>query len=380
MLRSNDLTIQPILQPRTRGIARPLRVRVVAAEELSQDAYDRWGEIQDADPALASPYFSPDFTLRVADVWANVQVAIIESGERQVGFLPFQRRGRTGLPIGARLNHAEGAVVERGVEFDPIDLVRACGLREYRFSMMPDWQAAFVPFSRVTCQAPYIDLSAGYDAYVQDHRARHSAKWFASRARLLRKLERDAGTLRFTYHTPDPAAFETAIRLKTAQFRRHNNLTDASYMRLFRHLRETPTARCSVTVSALEVDDQQIAAQIAIGSPTVLGPIVIGYDPTFGRYSPGSLLMLMVAEEAARRGIVKYDLSGGEQSWKFTWMSDAERFIDGFVATNPLTAAQRAGVAACRIRKFQLLNHGVLGPERRLGRGMRQLSDRIDSK
>ena len=380
MLRSNDLTNQPILQPRTRGIARPLRVRVVAAEELSQDAIDRWGEIQDADPALASPYFSPDFTLRVADVWPDIRVAILETGDRQVGFFPFQARGRSGHAVGERLNHREGAIVERGIDVHPVELIRLCGLRDWRFNMMPASQEAFAPFHQSHWQAPYMDLSAGYEAYVADHKRRHSGKWFATLGRLQRKLEREVGPLRFMFHSEEPRDFETIIRLKTEQFQHYNNLNDPAYMALFRHLLATPTPRCSVGVSVLHVGDRFIAGQIAVGSQSMLGPVVTSYDPALARYSPGSLLMIKACEEAAARGIVTYDLSGGEQAYKSIWMSDADELAGGYVATDRLTAAQRSIEAAYQRRKYHLLNHGALGPERRLGRAVRDIRGRMPTR
>jgi CelD/BcsL family acetyltransferase involved in cellulose biosynthesis len=246
--------------------------------------------------------------------------------------------------------------------------------------MMPASQEAFGPFHQSLWQAPYIDLSAGYEAYVADHKRRHSGRWFATLRRLQRKIEREVGPLRFTFHSEDPRDFETIIRLKTEQFHHYNNLNDPAYMALFRHLLATPTPRCSVGVSVLHVGDRFIAGQIALGSQSMLGPIVTSYDPAVARYSPGSLLMIKVCEEAAARGIVKYDLSGGEQAYKSTWMSDADRLADGYVAPDRLTAAQRSIEAAYRRRKYHLLNHGALGPDRRLGRAVRDIRGRMPTR
>src|SRR5665213_4541669 len=77
-------------------------VRVIPAADLSEFECERWAELQDADHALASPFFSPDFVRCASSASPNVFVAILEIGDRQVGFFSFERSGRSGHPVGRR--------------------------------------------------------------------------------------------------------------------------------------------------------------------------------------------------------------------------------------------------------------------------------------
>ncbi|MEZ6047698.1 MAG: GNAT family N-acetyltransferase [Planctomycetaceae bacterium] len=46
------------------------------------------------------------------------------------------------------------------------------------------------------------------------------------------------------------------------------------------------------------------------------------FDPVFSKYSPGSLLILHIAEAAAREGIERFDLGPGDQLFKQTLKSE----------------------------------------------------------
>jgi CelD/BcsL family acetyltransferase involved in cellulose biosynthesis len=49
------------------------------------------------------------------------------------------------------------------------------------------------------------------------------------------------------------------------------------------------------------------------------------FDPELGRFSPGTIMMLALAEQAPSRGIARIDLGGGEENYKLRLATDSYR-------------------------------------------------------
>ena len=69
----------------------PLRFEILRPASLAAVHWQRWSEIQAAEPALESPYFRPEFTQAVAQVRRDVEVAVMFEGSDAIAFFPFQR-------------------------------------------------------------------------------------------------------------------------------------------------------------------------------------------------------------------------------------------------------------------------------------------------
>jgi CelD/BcsL family acetyltransferase involved in cellulose biosynthesis len=352
-------------------------VRVIPAGELDERECQRWRELQDADPALASPFFSPEFARCASAGASNMFVAVLEADDRQVGFFPFERSGRSGYPLGRRYAFHQGIVMEPGIELDPVQLVRACGLTEWRFSHLLASQAAFASFHRIHGGSAFIDLSDGLEAYLAARKQTH-AKQFSELARKGRKLEREVGPLRFDARTDDPGVFEEIIRLKSDQYARthgRNLLAIDAYRELLQRMVNSDTPRCAGVVSALYAGDRLVGGSIGVRSRTVFVGIITVYDHEFARYSPGGVLLLRMCDALSASGIATVDLGGSEHAYKLAWSSGETALAEGFIATNHLGRAKLACTAAGRKQTFQVLNHGALGPDRRLGQALRSLRD-----
>src|SRR5579862_1518578 len=74
----HDSSARLPIAKRTRD--RAMQISLISARELTDDLLIRWSDIQSGSPALASPYFSPEFTRAVADVREDVEVALIHDG------------------------------------------------------------------------------------------------------------------------------------------------------------------------------------------------------------------------------------------------------------------------------------------------------------
>jgi CelD/BcsL family acetyltransferase involved in cellulose biosynthesis len=69
-----------------------MKIDIIPATEFSRDHIAAWRALQQADPALDSPLFHPEFTRAVAAVRDDVEVAVLEEAGEFVGFFPGSSR------------------------------------------------------------------------------------------------------------------------------------------------------------------------------------------------------------------------------------------------------------------------------------------------
>jgi CelD/BcsL family acetyltransferase involved in cellulose biosynthesis len=323
-----------------------MRITVLPAARLTPAQCEAWARLQEADAALASPYFRPEFTLAVAAVRADVEVAVLEDDGAPVGFFPFQRaRWNVGKPVGGRMSDFQGVVARPGLELTADELIRGCGLRGWDFDHVLAAQPLFRPYHAVTAGSPYLDLSRGFEAYKAARASAGSEKLrrVLSKAR---KIEREVGPLRFESHTTDPRAFAALIDWKCAQYRRTAATNVFGFpwtvALLERVLLETGEAFAG-RLSALYVGDQLVAVEYGMRSHAVHHAWFPAYNVEFAKYSPGLILMVELAKAAQRLGIERMDLGKGDTQYKTCFMSGAIPLAEGCVAPHPLLRVLRRG-------------------------------------
>ena len=93
-----------------------VRMRVVDAAAMSPALVEAWARVQESEPALASPFLRPEFTLAVAALRSDVRVGVMELDGSPVGFLPFVRRlGGVGAPVASTVSDCQAVIVGRDV-------------------------------------------------------------------------------------------------------------------------------------------------------------------------------------------------------------------------------------------------------------------------
>lgn len=321
-----------------------MKVRVVSARELDADLTERWAQLQEADPRLSSPYFCPEFTQAAAAVRDGVRVAVMERAESVVGFFPFQReRMGIGKPVGGRLSDYHGVVVARDTEWDAEELIRACDLSIWDFDHLLASQEPFRAFHRVVTNSPVMDLSRGFEAYVQERRA-SGTKRIKKIMGQRQKLEREVGPLRFEPHASDASVLEQVIAWKSAQCRRTGAFDFFQLDRnveLVRRIHQTRTNRFEGILSALYVGDRLAAAHMGMHSRSVCHYWFPGYEHDLARYSPGSILLLELARWAADSGVALLDLGKGDDAYKQGFMSSHVPIAEGSVVRPSLVGVHR---------------------------------------
>ncbi|HEV8293552.1 MAG TPA: GNAT family N-acetyltransferase, partial [Tepidisphaeraceae bacterium] len=296
-----------------------MKINVIRGSELSDEQLRQWQALQEANPALHSPYFCPHFTQAVAAVRRDVQVAVMEDGNRIVGFFPFQRTAMgMGRPVGGALSDFQALIALPDAQWDAQELIRKCGLSLWDFDHLLACQTPFAAYHRATDSSPYIDLAGGYESYARARRDDGSEQ-IKKAGNLRRKMERELGPLEFAAHTSDEAAFQQLLKWKSQQYISSGTTDVFSYgwtVALLRRLVEIQTADFAGMLSVLSVNGRVVAAHLGMRSKTTWHYWFPSYDHEFAKFSPGLLLLLKMAESAPAIGINRFDLGKGESQYK----------------------------------------------------------------
>jgi len=319
-----------------------MKVSVARPQELGESDMTRWRELQRADPRLASPFLSPEFTLAVARGRANVRVAVIED-ESGAGYFAFER-GRLGVgkPIGAGICDCQAVVQSSGLNWDAKELLAECGLAVWEFDHLLAHQTTFAPNHVVHAGSPVIDLSQGFAHYAAQHP--HLDKDLRRAQRL---LERDFGEVKFAFESEDMECLRLLMRWKSAQYRRtgrFDRFANRSVVQVVEDLVATRATGCSGLLSVLYAGGQPVAIHLGLRSESVLSSWFPAYDLTFAKYRPGLVLLRRIAEASAAAGLSHIDLGKGQEPYKDDFKNAEIPVAEGWV---------ERPTAAARLRRLQ---------------------------
>jgi len=316
-----------------------LKIYALPADQLTPDHIEQWSALQCENADFDHPFFHPEFTRAVAAARDDVEVGIIERDGRYVGFFPFHREANgVGQPVGGTMSDINGVIVAGDVEWTTRDLLRGCGLTAWYFDHLVTTQAPFEPHYRATEDSPYMDLSAGYEAYVKQRRDAGSSS-IKQAERKARKIADEVGPLTFHIHTDRREAFDTLVVWKREQIVRLHYVDVFSsdwVVNMLRRVSETNVKGFQGLLSALYAGDRMVAVHLGVRSGAVISSWIPAYDPAFGRYSPGVLLHLELARTAADLSVERIDLGRGENRMKTSLMSGAYPVALGFVDHRPI--------------------------------------------
>lgn len=253
-----------------------------------------------------------------------------------------------GVPIGAWHSDCQGMVQSPGLEFDPQELLRACGLAVWEFNHLVEGQTRFEPYEVTNARSPIMDFSAGFEAYLEALLEKGRGKYVRNLIRKQRKLAREVGALRFVYDSQDHGALRTLMAWKSAQYVRTGKL-DRFAQRWFVDVCDRLFATSSETfagvLSMLYAGDEPVAGHFGLRSDRFMAYWVPAYDRQFAPYSPGLIVNLLLAEAAASRRIQHLDLGLGEQEYK-------QRFATGTLTVSQGRVTRRSpGAALHSIRR-----------------------------
>jgi len=302
-----------------------LRYEALPIQRLTPAHLAAWATMTAANDELRSPFFHPDYALAVGAERDGIEVCVLLERDVPVGFFPFERLdGGIGRPVGGSMSNFQGMIAAPELRWNAEQLVRAAGLRTLKFHHQLCSQTELDRFASQRANSPYMDLGAGWSAYVEARRAA-GVKRFNALPREIRRLEREVGPLRFTPHASEATAFETLISWKVAQYERtgvKGSLQQAWSLAVLRRLAASRDGAVRGMLSTLHSGDRLVAVHLGIHSATELHYWYPTYDPEVARHSPGLILLHEIGRWCAEHGIARINLGKGESQYK-DWFGSA---------------------------------------------------------
>ncbi|MFE3449967.1 GNAT family N-acetyltransferase [Nonomuraea sp. NPDC059194] len=316
---------------------------VIRPGELGDIELRAWRDMQAAQPQLANPFLSPEFTIAMGEVSRAARVGVIRDEEGIAGFLPFEvGAGGAGSAIGSWVSLCQGVIHRPGARFNADWLLKGVGLHVWEFGCLVEGQPWFAPYTTLSQQSVVLDLSSGYAAYAAAL-AERSSKFYKSTLYKERKLGRDVGEITFDFASTSTDDFRLLRAWKSAQYRRMGRADRFGrpwVVELAERLHAVDTPAFAGPLSMMYAGGRPVAGHFGLRSDSVLVGWFPAYDPEFAKYSPGLIQHLHMAEDAARIGLRTLDLGIGTGSeYKEALRSTGAPVSEGVVRRRTVGAA-----------------------------------------
>ena len=289
-------------------------VKVIPGVELSSEHIALWSGIQQSNPALRSPFFSPQYTMVLVSFWDNVRVGILEGKSGVMGFFPFEA-AECGKATRLGMSDYQGVIIAETAEWNARDLIKLCGLKTWEFDHLLASQEPFKRYHRRIVESPIMDLSSGYEIFTAEKRAA-GTELIKKSGNLTRKMAREIGPLRFVNHLQDPEMLRQLLRWADTKRQRQVAIADCWAGVALEKMLSTQHSGFNGVLSVLYAGDEPVAAHFGIRSKTILHYWWPAYNPRFASYSPGIALLLEMARAANSMGIQVIDLGMGDHAYK----------------------------------------------------------------
>jgi CelD/BcsL family acetyltransferase involved in cellulose biosynthesis len=315
-------------------------VHVLGAHELCGDLEQQWQSLRQFSKFFSSPYFDANFIKAVAKVRQDVRIVMVEENGVPVCFLPIQENSKGhAVPAGGRLNDYHGILGKPEQTTRHFKrMLKSANLKSYSFhALVPPNDPRIQPFAFRQIQTHHLDLSNGWDAYQKWVR-RHSST-VKRQGQKTRNLEKDFGPIRFEFDTADGNVLEKLIELKRAKYQRTKTFDILSVdwaANLLRELHHVKKTNFQGILQAMWAGDDLVCVHFGMVTDEILHYWFPIYDFQFSRYSPGTEMMMRVAQDAASRGIKMLDLGYGDDPWKFKFCNGNQNVTNGQINFNPL--------------------------------------------
>ncbi|MCH8489266.1 MAG: GNAT family N-acetyltransferase [Oceanicaulis sp.] len=346
-----------------------LNVTAVKPNDLTPAEREAWQGFVAADPTLASPYFSLGFLDAVGAARRDTRVLVARERGRVIAFLPLHA-GLMGhaRPLAGPLGDHHGLIAAPGIDLDLGEMLKAGGVGLFSFYGALAGQAPFRRHAQARDGSWGIDLSRGYDAFVEA-RASVDPKVFRNLRARRRKLEGAEGGFEFRINDDRPEVLAAALAWKSAQYRRTGVFDAFSVRWTVDLLNNIKADDCRLQVSSLEIGGQLAAMHVGMRTGRVLHYWFPVYDPEFSSFGPGLALLMEICQAMAADGVEEVHLGPGDYDFKSQLASWQIGLVTGFAGQGAPLAVQRAARAL-----EQSAERLPLGPVARLpGKAFRRI-------
>jgi len=323
-----------------------MRVELVRASEISPELSVQWSRAQSSRAEFASPFFSPLFTQAIGAFLDEIFVGVLECGG-EMGFFPFQLLSpRTGRPPGGRVCDYQAVIASTDLDWTLDELLRGCRLDQYIYRRLLDCQPQFQRFHKASSSSALIDLHDGFEAYAAGRKSSGSEA-VNKVAVYHKKLERDHGPLRFEAKCSDLKVLEWLFAGKSAQYLR-TGLDDQFRLlpwlkNFLASLHAAGDAAFGGLLSVLWAGDRIASAHLGLRQDHLLHYWYPCYEIALKDYSPGLVLLMEIARNAAGCGISLIDMGRADAPYKQRFMSAGMPIAEGIaVVTAPNPEGEQA--------------------------------------
>ena len=319
-----------------------LKVEVVRIEELGEGEWTAWRAMLAAAPALASPYFRPEFARVAGAISPGSAVAVFTRGGQTVGFFPHQRRGGALQPLAAPMNDYHGIIARPGEA--PTLEEAAAALKASRLNVTA-WVGATggdgrdLGEARRTVQVRMGE--GGYDAWYAERRGAQG-KFFKDKERARRSMEAELGPLRAGRGLRDPGLLDWLVGLKRSQYKRsgrHDIFACGWTVDLLHALLKTDIDGFGASMAGLWAGDRLTAIEYSMHADDQYHFWFPAYEPSLARCSPGILLSMDTMRLAAELGYRTFDFGFEGEHYKKYFCNDARTVREVLVLRPGLGAA-----------------------------------------
>jgi CelD/BcsL family acetyltransferase involved in cellulose biosynthesis len=325
-----------------------VRLETIHPRELSASDAALWRAHQLADPALQSPYLTPQWAQLIGEAKDNARICIIEDG---AAFLGVQRMSCfTAMGLGAPIADYQGAVGLPGLPIDRTALCRALKVGRIDIAHAPAGQKLLAGGVAGRETSWIAETGGGRDLYEAAIRQRRS-EFARQMDKKLRKLEREHGAAEFRALSAERADFETLIQWKNAQLLRSGQpriWATPWVNRVLNSCFEQRSARFGGALFTLSVQRRLAAAAFCLRSDRVLHLWLLAHDNGFDAYSPGVQLARWIVGWAGDNTIGEVDFGAGDYQYK-RQLATGQRMLErGAVAGPSWSGALRRAQHAIR--------------------------------
>ena len=291
-----------------------LKVDIAGIETLGDADWAIWRAMLEANPALASPYFRPEFARVAGRVSPGAGVAVFSRGGETVGFFPHQRRGGAMQPLAAPMNDYHGIIAFPGEAPSLEEAAEALGAA--RLNLTAWVGPTGLGEDRRTVQ---VELDgSGYDGWYAERRTTFG-KFFKDKERARRSMEAELGPLRVEHGLRDAALLDWLIDLKRDQYRRtgrHDIFACGWTADLLHALLKEEGEGLGASLAGLWAGDRLTAVEYALHAGDQYHFWFPGYEPSLARCSPGILLSLDTMRLASAHGYRTFDFGFEGEHYK----------------------------------------------------------------
>lgn len=322
-----------------------LKVDIVGVDTLGEGEWAAWRGMLADNPALASPYFRPEFSQVAGRVSPNAAVAVFSRGGETVGFFPHQKRGGALQPLAAPMNDYHGVIARPGQGPSLEEVARVLGAA--RLNVTAWMGETGLGEDRRTVQ---VELGeGGYEGWYAERRATHG-KFFKDKERARRSMEAELGPLRVERGLRDPALLDWLLDLKRDQYRRtgrHDIFACGWTSDLLHALLGCDGEGFGASMAGLWAGDRLTALEYSLHAGDQYHFWFPGYEPSLARCSPGILLSMDTMRLAADRGYRTFDFGFEGEHYK-KYFCNGSRTVREAVILRPglRTVVSQAAVSA----------------------------------